>query len=107
MSGTEPAPRRKRYVLDTNVFIYDPECLRRFEDKDIVIPICVIEELDNLKRSEDEEVRYAAREAGRNLDEITSRVNSEGDLRAGIPLGEGMGRLFIDVKRSYPRCTST
>jgi PhoH-like ATPase len=95
MTGTG-APGRKAFILDTNVLIYDPECLRRFEENDVVIPMLVIEELDNLKRSGDEEVRYAAREAGRQLDEITSRVSCEDDITRGIPLGEGLGSLFID-----------
>jgi len=30
---------KKTFVLDTNVLIHDPECVYKFEDNDIVIPI--------------------------------------------------------------------
>jgi len=41
---------KKTFVLDTNVLIHDPECIYKFEDNDVVIPISVIEELDSLKK---------------------------------------------------------
>ena len=41
---------KKTFVIDTNVLIHDPESIFRFEDNDVVIPITVIEELDDLKK---------------------------------------------------------
>ena len=34
---------KKNYVLDTNVLLYDPQAIFKFEDNDVIIPIYVIE----------------------------------------------------------------
>ncbi len=41
---------RRTFVLDTNVLLYDPKALEGFENCDLIIPLAVIEELDNMKR---------------------------------------------------------
>ena len=41
---------KKNYVLDTNVLLHDPRAIFRFEDNDVIIPIYVIEEIDQFKR---------------------------------------------------------
>ena len=40
----------KIYVLDTNVLLSDPEAIFAFADRDVVIPMAVIEELDKKKK---------------------------------------------------------
>lgn len=40
----------KSYVLDTNILIQAPYALESFEDNEVVIPMAVLEELDNLKK---------------------------------------------------------
>lgn len=42
------------YVIDTNVFLHDPGAIQTFENSHIVIPLPVLEELDDLKRMTDE-----------------------------------------------------
>ena len=44
----------KIYVVDTNVLIQAPYGLQCFEDNQVVLPVVVLEELDNLKKSEGE-----------------------------------------------------
>lgn len=39
----------KIYVLDTNVLLLDPHSLLAFEDRDVIVPLKVIEELDRKK----------------------------------------------------------
>lgn len=39
----------KIYVIDTNVLIQAPYAMKCFEDNCVVIPVTVLEELDNLK----------------------------------------------------------
>jgi len=39
----------KTYVLDTNELLYDPYCLSKFDDNNLVIPIEALEELDAIK----------------------------------------------------------
>ncbi|MEC8899464.1 MAG: PIN domain-containing protein, partial [Candidatus Neomarinimicrobiota bacterium] len=67
-------PNKKIFIIDTNVILHDATCIRNFEDNDIVIPISVLEELDQFKRG-NEQLHYNARDFLRNLDELS--VNSE------------------------------
>lgn len=85
---------RKTYVLDTNVLIYDPHAILKFEDNDVVLPIYVIEEVDQFKRETTERGRNA-REIARVLDELRSK----GSLSQGVPVGEGSVRVHVPEKR--------
>ena len=85
---------KKNYVLDTNVLIHDPKAIFKFEDNDLVIPIYVIEEIDQFKREGTERGRNC-RHFARTLDEL--RETSKGHLSEGVPLGEGMGMLRVAV----------
>ena len=40
----------KIFVIDTNVFLHDPQCIFKFKDSLIVIPIVVLEEMDTFKK---------------------------------------------------------
>ncbi|MFN3550880.1 MAG: PIN domain-containing protein, partial [Endomicrobiia bacterium] len=65
---------QKTFVLDTNVLLHDPDCLFVFEDNKVVIPMTVIEELDGLKRFNDELGRNS-RLISRKLDLLRSKGN--------------------------------
>ena len=85
---------KKTFVLDTSVIIFDPNCFYSFEDNNIVIPIAVLEELDNMKKGTNDR-NFAAREAIRTIESI-----SEGkSLKQWVGLGEGLGsmRVFADM----------
>lgn len=75
---------KKTFVLDTNVLIHDPEAVLHFQDNDIVLPITVIEELDNLKRGNGE-IPYSARHALRLIDSF----REAGNLSDGVVLTSG------------------
>jgi PhoH-like ATPase len=77
---------RKVYVLDTNVLLHDPRAIFKFEDNEVVLPIYVIEEIDNFKRDMSELGRNA-RMLARFIDEL--REKSEGTLQQGVPLPSG------------------
>ena len=62
----------KNFVLDTNVLLYDPQAIFKFEDNDVVIPIYVIEEVDQFKRESTERGRNA-RSISRLLDGLRGR----------------------------------
>lgn len=64
--------KKKTYVLDTTVLIYDPDIFYKIGDADIVIPLAVIKELDGLKNSDSELVSQAARKVSRSIDRISS-----------------------------------
>jgi len=86
---------RKIYILDTNVIIHDPNALQRFDEHDVVLPIVVLEEMDNVKKGLDELARNV-REASRQLDELSLEC---GDLSKGCPLPGG-GRLFFEFNNN-------
>ncbi|MBI2608485.1 MAG: PhoH family protein [Deltaproteobacteria bacterium] len=75
---------KKRFLLDTNVLLYDPQAMFRFENNEVVICLTVIQELDKFKRRLDETGRNA-REVVRHLDEIRER----GLLTEGIEIEKG------------------
>jgi PhoH-like ATPase len=74
----------KTFVIDTNVFIHRPEAIFSFRDNEVVIPLWVLEELDNLKKDRDERGRNA-REIIRLLDEISRH----GSLQEGVKMDNG------------------
>ena len=76
----------KYFVLDTNVLLYDPDAIFKFsgQDKVVVIPITVIEEVDRFKKHLNETGRNA-REFSRNLE----KLRLQGDLSKGIKLENG------------------
>jgi PhoH-like ATPase len=78
-------------VLDTSALIADPECLFSFPDADAVIPLVVIEELDQHKTRLDD-VGRAARAVIRTIEDL--RVGNGGDIRhAGAVPGGGTLRI--------------
>jgi PhoH-like ATPase len=83
---------KKNYVLDTNVLIHDPRAIFRFEDNNVIIPIYVIEEVDQFKREGSERGRNA-RHIARVLDELRDKG---GSLARGVTLDSG-GTLRVAV----------
>ena len=85
------ASSKKVFVLDTNVLLHDPQAIFHFQEHDIVIPIVVIEEIDNFKK-DPTEVGRNARSISRQLDKLRAR----GSLSQGVVL-DGGGTLKVDV----------
>ncbi len=87
---------RKTFVIDTNVLIHDPSAITKFKDNDVVIPLAVLEELDNLKRYTDE-VGKNAREVIRYIDSL--KADKTGDFHSGVVIPEGPKvRIYLDAK---------
>ncbi|MFK7882894.1 MAG: PhoH family protein [Phycisphaerales bacterium] len=79
--SASPNAKLKYFVVDTNVLLHNPEALFVFQDNHLIIPYPVIEELDAMKRREDD-VGRNARAAIRHLD----RIRREGRLTEGVDL---------------------
>ena len=62
----------KKYVLDTNVLIQAPYAMECFEENTVVIPMVVLEELDNLKK-DDGERGANVRKAIRMLEQLREK----------------------------------
>jgi PhoH-like ATPase len=73
--------QRKIFVLDTSVILYNHNAINSFDDNDVVIPITVLEELDNFKKG-NETKNFEAREFIRIMD----RLSSHGTLQNWIQL---------------------
>ncbi|MGF6906897.1 PhoH family protein [Fusobacterium sp. PH5-44] len=71
---------RKIFVLDTNVLIHDPYCIKNFRGNDVVLPIYVLEEIDKLKRNQNSAIQ--ARMVSRVLD----KIRKKGHLSTGVEL---------------------
>jgi PhoH-like ATPase len=94
----ERSTERTRVVLDTSVLIADPSCVTSFDDRDVVIPLTVVEELDRLKARPDD-VGRAARTALRAIEEL--RVRHGGSLADPVPLGGGSLQIEINGIRKH------
>ena len=68
-----PPRQMKNFVLDTNVLLHDPRAIFQFADNTVVIPIYVLEEIDQFKKELSERGRNA-REVARLLDELPRRA---------------------------------
>ena len=79
------------YVLDISVLLYTPEALYEFPDKEVLLPICILEELDYIKMDLGEKGR-SAQIISRMLDECRQL----GSLSEGVCLPNG-GKLRIDL----------
>ena len=87
---------QKIFVLDTSVIIYDHTAIKNFQEHDVVIPITVLEELDNFKKGNDTK-NFSAREFTRYVD-IMSGNNS---LQDWTPInGKSHGRFKIEMHTS-------
>jgi PhoH-like ATPase len=83
---------KKLFVIDTNVVLFDHTCIYTFHEHDVALSVVVLEELDRFKRGNDL-INLEARQFIRELDTLAdSRSLSE-----GLPLGDGRGRLFLEV----------
>jgi PhoH-like ATPase len=92
-----PADRldKKIFVLDTSVILYDHQAIRNFKEHDVVIPITVLEELDNFKKGNDTK-NFAAREFIRYIDKISGK----GTLKDWVNInGKGHGLFKIEMNQ--------
>ena len=70
---------RKYFVLDTNVLLHDPKAIYAFGEHNVILPIYVVEELDQFKK--------AVNGLGRNARAFARELD---DLRKGGRLNEGV-----------------
>ena len=92
-SGASEPPTATRMVLDTSVLISDPDSITAFPGADTVIPLVVVEELDQHKSRLDD-VGRAARAVIRAIEEL--RTANGGDIRTPVRLPSG-GTLRIET----------
>lgn len=84
---------KKTYLLDTSVYLTDSNCINSFGNNDIIIPLKVLEEIDNNKKRQDS-AGSQARAIIRKLDALRSK----GSLAKGVRIDKGLGIARV---RSY------
>jgi PhoH-like ATPase len=87
-------PAAKTFILDTNVILHDSACINNFQEHDIVIPITVLEELDQFKKG-NQSLNYHAREFVRTLDSLSAGKL----LNGGVQIGPDKGRVSIKLEQ--------
>ena len=96
---------KKFYVLDTSVYLTDYRAIFSYDNNDIIIPLVVLEELDNCKKRPNG-VGVNARSIIRILDELREK----GNFQKGIRIRKGLGLCFTkapDLLELPPGFSST
>lgn len=88
------AKKKKQFVLDTNVILHDSSCIYQFQENDIIIPITVLEELDQFKKG-NETLNYHARDFLRSLDTLSGDKLFTG----GVTIGPRLGKIIIKLEQ--------
>ena len=81
---------KRIYVIDTSTYFTDHRAINKFGIHDIVIPLKVLEEVDNHKKRQDT-VGVNARGIIRTLDTLREK----GNLHTGIRLAKGCGIVSV------------
>lgn len=84
--------KRKLFIIDTNVLLYDKESIHSFPGNDVIIPIIVLDELDRFK-DKTGIVGESARYVNRYLDSL----RAQGDLHEGITIGTTQQRIRVEL----------
>jgi len=87
----------KIFILDTNIILHDHQCIKHFQENDLVIPIAVIEELDKFKKGNDA-LAFNARAFMREINKLTDKREFGPE---GISLGKRLGRLKIEPNHPF------
>lgn len=88
--------KKKLFVIDTNVILHDSSCIYRFEENDIVVPVTVLEELDQFKRGH-EIINFHAREFLRTLDSLSGDTL----FSEGVQIASELGKMMIRLERKF------
>lgn len=91
-----PSAQKKFFVLDTNVILHDSTCIYQFAHHDVVLPIAVLEELDQFK-SGSETINFHARAFVRSLDNISN----EKIFNGGVPIAPDHGNILIKLDEKF------
>ena len=85
MPKAKKTDKQRIYILDTNIFMADPDCMNRFGKHMIVVPDMVIEELDDNKKASGDK-GYNTRQSLRNFDSLRRKGNLIKGVRITIML---------------------
>ena len=81
---------KKNYILDTNVLLTDHKSISSYGNNDVIIPLKVLDEIDNHKKRQDG-VGLNARAVIRTLD----KLRSKGSLHKGVRIAPKKGIVSV------------
>ncbi len=91
---------KKIFVVDTNVILHDSSCLTQFKEHDVVIPIAVLEELDQFKKG-NESINFQARHFLRTLDALSGAKLFNGGVRIAAKKGKISIKLDMEFDAEF------
>jgi len=81
---------KRKYVIDTSVYLTDYQSITRFGEHDIIVPLKVLEEIDKHKKRQDSVGSNA-----RNIVRFFDKLREKGTLHEGVSLGEEKGTVYV------------
>jgi PhoH-like ATPase len=87
----------KKYVLDTNVILGDPNAILAFEGSHVILPFKVLEELDSIK-SRKVDISRDARAAIRNISSILETATHEEISTDGVQISKTHPHINPDTR---------
>jgi len=106
MTRGKTSKSKKIFVLDTSVILYAHDAIMNFAEHDVVIPITVLEELDQFKKGNDTK-NFEAREFIRLLDQLakTSMLHQwnplNGKTRGSFKVVMNEENEMVDVSKVF------
>jgi len=88
---------RKNFILDTSVLVYHEDSIHAFPNHNVIIPMEVLEEVDNLKARHD-----AVGNAARYINRFLDNLRDIGSLKEGVTLENGE-TIFIHATKEYDK----
>ena len=93
--------KTKIYVLDTNILLHQPNAIFSFNEHDVIIPMTVLEELDQIK-DRHKDVSRDARVAIRTIEDIFSQESSEHILKGVAISNHGVDQSQLGSLAIFP-----
>ena len=87
---------KKYYVLDTNVYLTDYRAIYSYGKNDIIIPLIVLEELDNFKKRPN-----GVGANSRSIIRILDDLRTKGSFQKGIRIRKGAGLIYTMSPHLY------
>src|SRR5690606_18429078 len=92
---------KKTYVLDTNVLLHDPTAIMAFKEHHVVIPMTVLEELDDIKDRRDKTVSREARIAIQMIDKVVEEASPQ-QIQEGVKVKASNIEGLSGTLATYP-----
>lgn len=87
---TLPGRLDRKFVVDTNVILFDALAINKFKNADIFIPFSVIEEIDRFKRDLGENGRNA-----RHFSRFVDVLRDQGSLASGVEIESSKSFVYV------------